>query len=725
VERALEQIRDKSDRSVWPDIADAVELTLLGHPAQPGSLGVRLEDLRVEMRGPEEFLASQWMALTENEALSFGVRAPVERALRLLRGPTALTRQMGLRSLRRALDVDSTDRTALQLFSDLASDGELPFDYDTLSELLPLFRAHFSLLNHEVRLEFAERLLERADSSRASRYLARDWINALSSYLGPREEAIRLELEKELGPAREAFESPRVVAAFVAAKGPVAAEDVAALPAQDVVSLLTGIPVVRNTGFRDSSMLALADLLKAEVERRPEEFLPTLQRVAQEIGYPAVLYNLIWALQGAFAAPDRQLPHSLDVVMAFLSTVVERASRNELDEDGSGLTATSVLKAVADFIDERANWVLEAEAPQLLALLDSLLATAEPTAEYERQYGGSNMDPPTLALNTARGRATRALLKLASLSWSDAGEAVHGAALDERVRIRAREEPSPSVASSFGLFLTLLVLRAEQLWREVEPTILPATAGSGHWDAVFTTYVVFNWPNRIAAARMQDSYATAIDRLGDSDYPYLLQHGDRLIAHLVALAMPGDAESGAWLGELLRALDLASDETAAASLRALEWSLTEQPREDLGAWVRSLARARLTSVADSDRPNERSAVAGLLLATNLPVDVVGPDLLALLDTGAEPELESVVTYLIAHERTVLSAQILESSLRHGLYKGWLSEEASIRELVASYADRAPTNAWSLVNALGEVAFYDLEELARALRARLDDQGVPA
>jgi hypothetical protein len=72
-------------------------------------------------------------------------------------------------------------------------------------------------------------------------------------------------------------------------------------------------------------------------------------------------------------------------------------------------------------------------------------------------------------------------------------------------------------------------------------------------------------------------------------------------------------------------------------------------------------------------------------------------------------------YLLVQEKTVLSAQVLESALRHGLYKGWLPEEAAIRDLVESYADRAPQNAWNLTNALGELGFFDLENLARSLR----------
>jgi hypothetical protein len=47
------------------------------------------------------------------------------------------------------------------------------------------------------------------------------------------------------------------------------------------------------------------------------------------------------------------------------------------------------------------------------SILEPLTGDADPTSEHEAKYGGKNMDPATMAINTGRGKAFNALVAYA------------------------------------------------------------------------------------------------------------------------------------------------------------------------------------------------------------------------------------------------------------------------------------------------------------------------
>lgn len=71
---------------------------------------------------------------------------------------------------------------------------------------------------------------------------------------------------------------------------------------------------------------------------------------------------------------------------------------------------------IAASVEAMARPVDQDAAGRLWALLKPLTGHADPTVEHESRYGGSNMDPLTLSLNTTRPAALRAAIRLASTS---------------------------------------------------------------------------------------------------------------------------------------------------------------------------------------------------------------------------------------------------------------------------------------------------------------------
>lgn len=76
----------------------------------------------------------------------------------------------------------------------------------------------------------------------------------------------------------------------------------------------------------------------------------------------------------------------------------------------------NVVDLISAALDSAAKPVPRQKVAQLWALLKPLTNHADPTPDHEARYGGDNMDPLTLSLNTTRPAALRAAIRLAAAS---------------------------------------------------------------------------------------------------------------------------------------------------------------------------------------------------------------------------------------------------------------------------------------------------------------------
>ncbi len=84
---------------------------------------------------------------------------------------------------------------------------------------------------------------------------------------------------------------------------------------------------------------------------------------------------------------------------------------------------------------------------RVLAVLARYAEHAQPTVEYEAEYGGTNMDPLTLSLNTVRPVAIRALIRLVNRFPESSAAADALGVVDQHI---AGGDPSLSVAATVG-----------------------------------------------------------------------------------------------------------------------------------------------------------------------------------------------------------------------------------------------------------------------------------
>lgn len=724
LEEVLNRLAE-ADAPVRYRVADGVELTLLGRRGvrryKSASFAPRLDDLDPDVSDPVQLLARHWLALTEDEPKVVGPEATYARAARLMAVDDGLIRQMGLRALRVVLDERPHDRLAQQQLEEVATDPETLTNEAEIAELLPLFRAHFDRLSAETQVAVVENAYALAThEEKLSRYYGRDWLSAIEPFIGPRERLALRRVEEEVGPARSTFERHRAMAEFVPLRGPLADSDVRALAPGELLAFMRNVPRVGDDVF-DSSVEAVAAQVKSEIARRLDDFIPLLPEIAENVSYPAIVHHVVWGLSEAFKNTDYQTQERLDALLSYLHAVTERASSGALEDDGHyGYGSRSVLRSVADIMEDHASWVLTTPDVQTVsAILDGLIASDDPTPQHEDQYGGSNMDPPTLALNTARGRATRALLRLlVDAAAPDSGAERFVPGLAELVRTRAQSETSPSVRSGFGVYLPWLVSRLPDLWAEIETDVLPTDSENRAWEAVFATYATFNNAHRAVAKSLQPHYELAAGRFTE-DYPFLLAHADRVLTHLIALALPG-SDSETWFQQLTSALGASPPSAVERAIRAFAHAARRDPQLVPRDWALQLVRGRLASISGRNerRPDEATGLLDLVLATGAaPVDA-GGEVLGLMHAGATPRDWSVIEYLIDRDtpRTAIGVQILTLAIGDDDFRGFLRDAEGFAELLSDYAVAASEPTWRLVNQLGQMGIFLVEDLARSLAA---------
>jgi len=217
-------------------------------------------------------------------------------------------------------------------------------------------------------------------------------------------------------------------------------------------------------------------------------------------------------------------------------------------------------KAIADLLEagfEKAPLKLPFELRQAAwAVLRPLTEDPDPTPEHEAEYGGSNMSPSDLSINTTRGDAMHAVeqyglwvrrhleelpdkVERIARGFDEMPEVRE--VLDRRLDISV--EPSLTIRSVYGRHFPWLAL-LDRRWAETnvsrifpqDPTLrrLCETA----WD----TYVTFCRPYNDVLPLLREEYLRAIDRIGsDRGTRHIADPDERLAEHLMVYY---------WLGKL-------------------------------------------------------------------------------------------------------------------------------------------------------------------------------
>lgn len=191
-------------------------------------------------------------------------------------------------------------------------------------------------------------------------------------------------------------------------------------------------------------------------------------------------------------------------------------------------------------------------------VLNPITDDSDPTTEHEKQYGGSNMDPATLSINTTRGGAMHAVVYYAL--WirrhieetPDRKERV-ARGFEEMPEIREILEhhldpnfdPSLAIRAVYGQWFPWLVILDKRWVAQNITKIFPMdeTLQNLH-DAAWETYIIYCNPYDNVLDLLRGEYSHAIDRIGTvfkyRQHP--VKHDKCLVEHFMTYYWRGELD---------------------------------------------------------------------------------------------------------------------------------------------------------------------------------------
>ena len=284
---------------------------------------------------------------------------------------------------------------------------------------------------------------------------------------------------------------------------------------QEVISKDSDAYVNRSLGFRgvDPTFVRFffSGLEAARKERRTFEWQPALDLASWVVAQP------------------REIPGRKKVLM-------------EADPDW-GWTRGAIATLLEEGMNDKTGTIDIALRPAVWDILTPLTNDPDPTLDYEAKYGGENMEPSTLAINTVRGKALNAVVAYAlwvrrHLDRQEPKPPMTFGVMPE-VQVVFEEhldtirEPTLTLRSVYGRYFPWLFLLDPGWAAGAVARIFPAgQEHAAHWEAAWDAYITFcnAYSNVLALLRNEYERAILLASSEDSKKPrrdsreYLAHH---------------------------------------------------------------------------------------------------------------------------------------------------------------------------------------------------------
>lgn len=169
------------------------------------------------------------------------------------------------------------------------------------------------------------------------------------------------------------------------------------------------------------------------------------------------------------------------------------------------------------------------ERERVWQVITAISDDPDPTPEHEERYGGRNMDPTTLSLNTARPRGLRAAIAYAIwvyhhvLGDESSGEGFVGEIPEVKELLEAHldpeRDPSTSVRAVFGQHYANLVAMDNQWTTEMAPLIFPEE-DSPIREAGWGSYVIYTAPYNNVLEILNEAYLRSAELAGSEGHNF-------------------------------------------------------------------------------------------------------------------------------------------------------------------------------------------------------------
>ena len=553
----------------------------------------------------------------------------------------------------------------------------------------------------------------------------------LSGLLPETEQALLNQLVEEFGqPEAPDAIAPRL-SVWVGPGSPKSTEELAAMDDDDLMRFL-GKWKPTGRVLADSPE-GLGRMLTSAVSRDPNRFAIIAMRL-RSIS-PTYVRSVIHGFQEAVR---QGMAFSWEPVLTLCAWVLQQPHDYSKEygtppfEEDSGWSWTR--QAIATLLDASFE-VKDTAIPITLkdsawALLTELVDDDNPNSAYEAQYGGFNMDPASLSVNTTRGQAVHGVIRYAlwlrrhsedpdKYLLSDAPDVT--AVLDAHLDIT--RDPSLAIRSVYGQWFPWLVLLDRDWATENVAKIFPSEDAAIHyWHAAWDTYVKFNPPHNDIAAILLPQYAAAVLKLDTVPQErYVGADAVRELAqHVVMLYGRGQLETSSLVQDFF---DHAPDWLCAAAISHVGWSLGQGgdiPIDAIerfqGLWEQ---RRDKSEAAPGAAKEELEAFGSWAYSKLFPAAWFLTELECVLCAVQNIDHDHTVMERLAeladewpHETVRVAHLMIEFDVGWGP-SGWETElERILGTATESTNSDARNEALSLIDLLGRKGFLSFRELGR-------------
>jgi len=244
----------------------------------------------------------------------------------------------------------------------------------------------------------------------------------------------------------------------------------------------------------------------------------------------------------------------------------------------------------------------------------------DPTPEYERECGASNMDPLTISINTTRGSAMHAVIQYALWSRRHLESIPDGKQRVQRgfeefpevrealdFHLNPDNDPSLAIRSVYGRFFPWLVfLDREWAKTNVSRIFPPDESLRNLRDAAWDTYITYCPAYEEVFDVLSEEYHRAVEEIGRSDTEGSFELYKKLAEHLMVFYWRSKIELDDEL--LVRFWEKASDDLSGYAIQFIGLSLEQTDSEipeNILLRLRELWENRLQKVQELEQPDKQ------------------------------------------------------------------------------------------------------------------------
>jgi len=544
---------------------------------------------------------------------------------------------------RTALHVIANATGGSQLAADRVADRRLFDDYRLKHEYAALVRSRFGDAPLEVQQTFLGWVLAGPDveefrEGRSSfdgtvpthdeeaAYVGiwqRDWLSFVGGHLSGEVAGFHRELVETFGePEHPDFLS--WTSSWTGPESPVTTNEMTSWSPAEVIGYLVRWHPDDASGWHPGpSVEGLGRAFKDVVASRAVEFVDVADEVIELD--PTYVRGFLGGIE---TAVRDGVSIEWDQLLRLMSSVVEHFFEHDeevpdLDRDpGLRWTRREVASLIRAGLADRDNQIPFEMRERVWQVLEPLSSDPNPSPAHEATYGGDNMGPFTLSINTNRGSAMHGIVEYSL--WCRRQLAARGVDVEAGFDLvsEARDvlqdhldpdsEPSLAIRSVYGRWLPWLLLLDERWVAENIANIFPPIPElTAFRDAAWDSYIGWCPPYDSVYEALGAEYAAAVERV-PSEATVGLAHEDRsnekLGEHLVTFF---------WRDVVQRPLldrwfELGNDELAGHAMdfigRALEHTEGEVPRS-VQRRIEDLWNRRLEAIQIESGAHEREAGA--------------------------------------------------------------------------------------------------------------------